>query len=154
MTKPLFRAVLIVIALITGCFLQATATQTEENAIMDSMNESITIKTPKGDLCFTLETLEAIKQKLLETLKKKQPPQDYAHIISEMESANPFIYEGKAYISPWNLIYRNNRLLLEYQQIRPNMVLRVIYTASLEWQDEQWQVVSISIKTVRGRYDR
>jgi len=146
-----FCAVLTAIALFAGSPPQATATQTEGKT---NMNESYTIPTPEGDLCFTLETLEAIKQKLLETLKKKQPPQDYAHIISEMESTNPFIYEGKAYISPWNLVYRDNRLLLEYQQIRPNMVLRVIYTASLEWQDEQWQVVSISIKTVRGRYDR
>jgi len=117
------------------------------------MDEFVTISTPKGDLCFTLETLETIKQKLLETLKKKQPPQNYAHIIREMESASSFIYEGKAYISPWDLVYRDNRLLLEYQQMRPNMLLRVIYIAPLEWQDEQWQVVSINIKTVRGYYD-
>jgi len=122
---------------------------------MDSMNESVTISTPEGDLCFTLETLETIRQKLLEALKKKkQPPQDYAHIIREMERAKPFIYEGKAYISPWSLIYCNNKLLLIHQRARRDMVIRVIYTASLEWQDEQWQVVSINIKGVHGHYDK
>jgi hypothetical protein len=114
------------------------------------MSETFTITRPEGDLSFTLETLEAIKQKLLEALKQKQPPNDYAHLIREVEDANPVVFENVALIGGWNLIHRNNELLLEHQQM-PRTPLMLFYEAPLAWRDGQWQVLSINRKKVRGR---
>lgn len=116
------------------------------------MNEIFTISNPEGDLCFTLETLVAIRQKLLKALKKKQPPEDYAHLIIEIESGNaaPMIFESSANIGAWRLIYRDSGLLLERQQM-PRTPLMLFYEAPLAWQDGQWQVLSVNIKKVRGR---
>ena len=114
---------------------------------------SFTMFRLEGDLHFTLATLEAIRQKLLEALKQKQPPQDYAHLIREIESGNaaPMIFADRASIGRWRLIYRDDRLFLERQQIQPNVPVRLSYIASLEWQDGQWHVRSINIKAIIGR---
>ena len=146
---PYFYATLAVIILLVGYPPQTSATQVEKNAAMNSMNESVTIPTPKGDLYFTLETLEAIKRKLLEALKKEEARKDYAYLIEEIETGNaaPMIFKDRASIGGWHLIYRDNKLLLECQEVGPNV--RLIYTARLEWQDKQWQVVSINLQIVR-----
>jgi len=146
---PYFYATLAVIILLVGYPPQTPATQAEKNAAMNSMSKSVTIPTPKGDLYFTLETLEAIKQKLLEALKKQEARKDYVHLIKEIETGNAasMIFENRASIGGWRLIYRDNKLLLECQEVGPD--IRLVYTARLEWQDEQWQVKSINIQVVR-----
>jgi hypothetical protein len=116
-----------------------------------------TISRPKGDWVFTFRTLAAIRQKLLEALKQKQPPQDYAHLVTAIESGENaiFITEDGAHIGGWQLVYHDHgdgdeRLQLEYTVMRPP-AFRLIYTASLEWLDGEWQVSSIHIVTVHRR---
>ncbi|MDR1999922.1 MAG: hypothetical protein LBP94_00095 [Zoogloeaceae bacterium] len=115
------------------------------------MDSTIAIQRPEGDLQITLETLEEIRQMLLESLRKMQPPEDYAHLIVEAEkNAKPMIIGNTAHIGAWRLINRDNRLLLEHQQM-PRAPLMLFYEAPLEWQDGQWQVLPINRIKVRGR---
>ena len=115
------------------------------------MSVIFTIFRPEGDLYITIETLAVIRLKLLEALKQMQPPEDYAHLVQEIESGNaePMIFEDGASIGGWKLIYSEGRLMLERQQM-PRASLMLFYVAWLEWRNEQWQVLSINIKTVRG----
>jgi len=112
--------------------------------------ETFTISNPDGDLCFTLETLEAIKQKLLEALKQKQPPENYVHLVRETERSKPMISKGDVRIGAWQLISRDNSLLLERQQM-PRASRMLFFEAPLVWQDGQWQVLSVDVVRVKGR---
>ncbi|MDR2925968.1 MAG: hypothetical protein LBU76_08515 [Azoarcus sp.] len=117
----------------------------------DFMDESVTIPCPRVDLHITPETLEVIRKKLLETLKKQQPPENYAHLVKEAEKAKPMILEGNnAHIGAWKLICRGNALLLERQQI-PRAPQMLFFEAPLEWRDGQWHVLSVNSVRVRGK---
>jgi len=116
----------------------------------ESMDPMITIQRPGGDLRITLEALEEIRQRLVASLRKMQPPADYAHLVAEAEKdARPMIIGNTAHIGAWQLINRDNRLLLERQQM-PRAPLMLFYEAPLEWKDGQWQVLAINRKSVRG----
>ena len=81
------------------------------------MNETLIISRPEGDLCFTHETLVMIREKLLEALKRKYPPEDYAYLVGEIESGNAatMIFQEGANIGGWRLVCHDNGLFLEYQ---------------------------------------
>jgi len=112
--------------------------------------KAITISTPENNFVITLETLEDIKQKLLEVLRQQTPLEDFARLIDETENSTPFIFGEQAYIGVWKLINLNNELFLERQQIPRALMIR-FFQAPLVWHDEQWKVQTVIVKNVRGR---
>jgi hypothetical protein len=115
------------------------------------MSETVEIELLDGKARISGEALEQIKLELMEVLRQKEPAEDYARLLKELEHFAPMTQPkyNVVCIGHWRFKVQNKSALLEYQQMPRAPVMR-FYRAPLSFENGRWKVTDVTSYIVHG----